>query len=63
MDVTVRGQALEDFGLSASDTISGIGLVTFGFLWNCPDVWGPVIDEPTTVWTDAQDASSVESCI
>jgi hypothetical protein len=62
MDVTVKGLAIEDFGLSAENTISGLGLCTFGLVWGCHDIWGPVIDEPTTTWTDAEPVVNVESC-
>lgn len=49
-DVIVVGEALNDFGFEAYDTISGIGLNTFGFLWDGDGFWAPCCDTPTNVW-------------
>lgn len=64
LDVTIKGQALNSFGLTASDTISGLGLNTFGFLWACADIWSP--DDPvvSTNWTTCTGSVvDVETCI
>jgi len=50
IDVVIKGTALESFGFTAEKTISGVGLNTFGFLWPCPDIWGPAVDGVTTSW-------------
>jgi len=64
-DVRIVGQALEDEGFVAFNTISGLGLNTFGFLWPCADIWAPT-DDPTlvTTWTDCPDGNTptVEDC-
>lgn len=51
--VKVNGQALTDFGLADENSaISGIGLVTYGFLWLCNDIWASCDDpDRTTTWT------------
>lgn len=53
LDVVIHGQALEDFGFQYENAFSGVGLMTFGFLWGCSDIWSPA-DNPAlvTVWTD-----------
>jgi hypothetical protein len=38
-DVTVKGYVLETFGLTDRNTIDGIGLNTFGFVWPCDNIW------------------------
>ena len=64
VDATVRGMALETFGLTSDNTISGLGLVTFGFLWGCPDIWGPADDPVSTTWTNVVDGTqTVETCL
>lgn len=62
-DVTVKGLALEDFGLSANNTISGYGLVTFGFLWGCADIWSPAYNAVTTTWVGCGVTGTIETCI
>jgi hypothetical protein len=61
LDVVVAGQALETNGFTAFDTIAGIGLVSFGFLWPCSGIWSPADDTITTVWSN-DTASSTEVC-
>lgn len=53
VDVLIRGQALEDFGFTVELSLSGTGLNTFGFLWDCSAIWYPG-DNPalTTAWTE-----------
>lgn len=40
-------------GLTAFDTVSGIGLDTLGFLWGCADIWSIVRDPVTTTWASS----------
>ena len=63
VDVSIKGQALNSRGLTAENAISGIGLLTFGFLWPCADIWTNSEESITTVWTDYPQASTVEDCI
>jgi len=50
--VRLDGQALMSFGFEGGpNTISGLGLNTFGFLWPCADIWSPVIGVTLTTWT------------
>lgn len=62
VDVTIQGQALNSFGLTAHNTISGVGLNTFGFLWPCSDIWSTSEAAITTTWVSSIDASTVEVC-
>ena len=54
-NVTVKGMALEDKGISDQNTIDGFGLNTFGFIWGCGNIWDLYTSlnglEPVTVWT------------
>lgn len=49
-DVTIVGTALESQGFVANNTIAGIGLNTFGFLWPCDGIWSPGQDTVSTTW-------------
>ena len=54
-DVQIVGDALNDYGFEAFNTIDGVGLNTFGFLWSIEGIWNVCADcsiNPT-VWTDA----------
>jgi hypothetical protein len=65
-DVRVVGMALNDFGFEAFNTIAGLGLNTFGFLWPCDGVWAPADEFVVTVWTGCAGASmggNTENCI
>lgn len=52
-DPIIAPVALLTHGLTAFDTVEGIGLVTFGFLWPCNGIWGPTPEGAVrnTVWT------------
>lgn len=64
IDATVKGQALNSIGFTAEDTIAGLGLNSFGFLWPCDAIWSPCCDTVVTTWTNVQTGSeSVETCI
>jgi hypothetical protein len=50
-DVQIVGDALNT-QLVAFDTIEGLGLNTFGFLWPIDGIWGPCCDPITLTWED-----------
>lgn len=64
-DVVVAGNALNDRGFSAFNTIAGLGLNTFGFLWPCDAIWGPTDDSRlVTIWTTTLPAVvNTETCV
>jgi Flp pilus assembly pilin Flp len=48
-DVTVRGVALENFGLTETETVEGLGLLTQGLIWPCAAIWyGPIMSTGAT---------------
>lgn len=49
-DVVIAGNALNSFGLTAFNTIAGLGLNTFGFLWPCDAIWTSCDENIVTVW-------------
>ncbi len=57
--VTLSGLGLELNGMafvpfpypSATYLIDGLGLATFGFVWNAANVWYSPYDPVTTTWT------------
>jgi hypothetical protein len=64
LDVIVVGQALNDQGLCAFNTIAGLGLNTFGFLWPCDGIWQSSEDPITTSWVAASiPSSTTEVCM
>lgn len=38
-DVTVKGAALETKGFTEGNQIDGLGLMTFGLIWGCDNIW------------------------
>jgi hypothetical protein len=50
IDVIVVGTALNDQGFMAYNTIAGLGLNTFGFLWPCDGIWSTAEQSVTTTW-------------
>lgn len=58
--VVIRGMALNSFGLTADDSISGVGLNTFGFLWDSSSIWTDVLTGATTAWVACANVN--ESC-
>jgi len=52
-DTIVVGTALETDGLIGFNTIAGLGLVSFGFLWPCDGIWQPSDAPITTTWVPA----------
>jgi hypothetical protein len=64
LDVRVVGLALDDQGFTAYNTISGLGLNTFGFLWGCNEIWAPTEEAIVTTWSACADIPNptVESC-
>lgn len=55
-DITVYGEALETFGFEAYQTIDGFGLLTFGFLWECAQIWTDSESTLATSWTNSESA-------
>lgn len=55
--------ALETKGLTAENTIDGLGLVTNGFIWSCASIWGPAFPSITTTWVSCISGGNVEACI
>jgi hypothetical protein len=67
IDVVIEGDALNTRGFQNLGALSGIGLLTFGFLWECGAIWGPgpnvtwfpgQPDAITTNWADTESAIS-----
>lgn len=52
-DVTIKGVALNTYGLTSWDVYSGLGLLTDGLIWPCPEIWYGPINSPgtTTIMT------------
>lgn len=63
-DVIIVGMALNSFGFTAFDTVEGLGLNTFGFLWPCSGIWAPCCEVVTTVWRDCPSPNepNIEIC-
>ncbi len=62
VDVTIQGIALNDYGLSANNTIAGLGLNTWGFLWPCDSIWSTAESAITTTWVSCSSPGTVEVC-
>lgn len=65
LDVIIVGDALNSFGFQAFNTISGLGLNTQGFLWDCSGIWSPA-DDPTltTTWENCSSPNdTTEVCV
>lgn len=61
-DVTIRGVALANYGLTEWDTVDGFALMTHGFVYGCPNIWyGPYTSigttSITTGWTLSANAT------
>lgn len=55
--------ALEDFGFQVDLALSGVGLLTFGFLWECSGIWVNADPAITTVWGACSTSPNVfENC-
>lgn len=52
-DLTVYGEALSDFGLAQIDAIAGIGLLTRGLVWPCPQIWFDGAPSITSTWNNS----------
>lgn len=50
LDVIIVGQALNTWGLTAFNTVEGLGLNSWGNYWPCSGIWAPGQDTITTVW-------------
>ena len=64
LDVVIVGQALQTYGFEANNTVAGLGLVTWGFLWPCDGIWSPSDDLTIkTTWIPASVAIfNTETC-
>lgn len=65
VDNVVVGQALNDRGAQAFNTIEGLGLNTFGFLWPCTGIWTATDNLAlTTTWvTPTTSVVLTETCL
>lgn len=53
INVIIVGQALDSQGfVGANNTVEGLGLNTFGFLWPDAGIWTPCDPLITTTWTE-----------
>lgn len=52
VEVTFQPVAQETKGLTALNTISGLGLVTAGFLWEASAIWDVGESPRNTVWVE-----------
>lgn len=53
-DVTVKGFALETKGFTEGNQIDGLGLLTYGLIWGCDNIWTQYVSSNTliaTSWT------------
>jgi hypothetical protein len=57
-EITVYGMALEDHGLAVANAIDGLGLLTFGLLWTCGNIWALNSTPSSTTWSDCGSTSS-----
>lgn len=63
VDNVVSGQALDSFGFDGTqETIAGLGLNTFGFLWPCDAIWSSTETSITTTWTSLDSSTNIETC-
>ena len=58
IQATVRGEALETLGFENRGTIDGWGLLTFGLIWNCHNIWIGVSPILSTSWATVWGTSS-----
>lgn len=52
IDVKFVGNALNSLGFTGENTIAGLGLNTFGFLWPIDAIWTANCPNITTVWVE-----------
>lgn len=54
LEVIFNGLSLVDRGLvSDYNTLSGVGLNTFGFIWAAQDIWADADAQISTSWSNA----------
>lgn len=64
VDATIVGNALNSFGFTAFNTVEGLGLNTFGFLWPCDGIWNVSDPVVSTTWVECEsDSSTIETCM
>lgn len=56
-DLTVYGEALSDFGFMQVSAIAGIGLVTRGLVWPCPQIWFAGATTISSTWNNSASAT------
>ena len=60
-DVQIVGDALNTQGFEAFNTIDGLGLNTFGFLWSIDGIWTVctecAIEPVATSWVDCTECN------
>jgi hypothetical protein len=49
--------ALNTKGLTNKDAINGFGLLTFGLVWGCGDIWTRTCLDPSTSWSATSGAT------
>lgn len=62
IDSVIVGTALNTLGYTANNTVEGLGLNSFGFLWPCEGIWSPGENPVTSTWVSCITAGSVELC-
>lgn len=62
-DVTLNGRGLLDYGLYGN-TVDGLGLQTFGFVWLCSSIWDNADEAVTTSWSACTEVpgTNLEAC-
>jgi len=53
-EIQIVGDALNSTGFTGLDSISGLGLNTFGFLWSNADRWSECDKAESTTWTECE---------
>ena len=51
-DVIIVGDALNTQGFTAFNTVEGLGLNTFGFLWPVEGIYSPCCTAETLTWVE-----------
>lgn len=53
IEVKIVGNALNSQGFTGENTIAGLGLNTFGFLWPSDAIWTSTCSGAVTVWVES----------
>jgi len=57
-NVYVEGNALETYGFEAFGAFSAPGLLTFGLVWGCGEIWSTTEQSVSTSWSTSESAIS-----